>query len=156
MATSKPRITVSLEPDVYEVVSRLANANRKSMSSVVTDFLDLAQPQMRRMVVILEAARAAPDQAKASIRKSLDRAESVLLPVLLEAIEQQDLFLASEAGLSPADVDDWYQPASAARRAAQPHGRAGSVAGSPPVPVTRGVGSPKKAKKAANKGGSHA
>lgn len=155
MATSKPRITISLEPQAYEVISRLAAANRKPMSSVVTDFLDLARPQMERMVAILEAARSAPDQARASIRKSLDRAESVLLPVLLEAIEQQDLFLAAEAGLDPSDVA-WYQPGQAGAERGEKRGARRPAEALTPRPVTRGVGTPQKAKSKANKGGSNA
>lgn len=155
MATSKPRITITLDPQAYEVVSRLAAANRKSMSSVVTDFLDLARPQMERMVTILESARSAPDQARASIRKSLDRAESVLLPVLLEAIEQQDLFLVEELGLDPSDLAG-MQPAPAGGVGGAKRSARRSPEVSTPRPVTRGVGSPKQAKKTAAKGGSNA
>lgn len=153
MATSKPRITVTLEPRTYEIVSRLARANGQSMSRVITDFLHVAEGQMERAVAILEAAAGASDQAKEGVRRTLQRAESALVPALLEALEQQQLDLADiaeESGLTPGELlEEKVRSQAAAGRRGAPVKGAGRK--SPPVPVTRGVGTPRKAKKAAKK-----
>lgn len=159
MATTKPRITITMDPRVYEVVNRLASANGRSMSAVVTDFLDLVQPQMERMVVLLEAARRAPEEAAAGIKTSLAKAERALRPALLESLRQTELQLDA-AGLDWQDIE----PGTARRRAAGTPGggavrRPGQAVArkrSPPVPVTRGVGTPKKPARKAQKGRSRA
>jgi len=154
MATSKPRITVTLEPRTYDVVSRLARANGQSMSKVITDFLLVAEGQMQRAVVILEAAAGASDQARQGVRRTLERAESALVPALLQAIEQQQLELdelSHESGLDPAEIREHLADA---RLADSGRGRVAGAnrAPSPPVPVTRGVGTPKRAKAKVQKG----
>lgn len=154
MATSKPRITITLEPRTYEVVHRLAKLNRQSMSRVITDFLAVADGQMRRAVVILEAAAGASDQAREGVRQTLARAESALVPALLQALDQQMLELdeaSDESGLERVELlrKAAERPPAGRRGAPDEDGRGRQ---SPPVPVTRGVGSPKKATKPAKKG----
>lgn len=159
MATSKPRITVTLEPRTYEIVSRLAKANGQSMSRVITDFLLVAEGQMERAVVILEAAAGASDQAREGVRRTLQRAESALVPALLQALEQQQLDLsaaAEDSGLSESELlEESVRSRLAGGRRGAP--AAGGRRASPPVPVTRGVGTPKQAKgKGPKKGGGRA
>lgn len=147
MATNKPRITITLDRDAYKVVNRLAAATHKSMSAVVTDFLGLAMPQMERAVRILEAAAQAPEKARDDVRRSLGRAEAAFIPALLESLKQTELELG-ELGLDWTDLAD----SPAARRGGAPEAtRRGAKRGSPPVPVTRGVGAPKTGRTAKKK-----
>lgn len=154
MATIKPRITITLEPHAYEVIRRLAKANGRSMSAVVTEFLDLASPQMERLVSILESALGAPQEAHTDIRRSLERAESALLPTIRHALRQRDLLLDLEGvDVDQEHLDDRAREtatAGAKRQAGQPRGQ-----GQPPVPVTRGVGTPKPRRKAQTKSVRH-
>ena len=153
MATSKPRITITLEHGVYDVVNRLAAASGKSMSSVVTEFLDLAHPQMERAVRILEAAAKAPDEAKADVLSALKRAEAALLPALVKGLRQAELDLEEEHGLTLEELADMKEAAGVGGARAR---RRRPAPASPPVPVTRGVGTPSKAKKAQKKGSGRA
>ena len=137
MATLKPRITITLEPHAYEVVRRLSAAQGQSMSSLVTQFLDVATPQMERMVVLLERAKAAPEKAREDLRQALARAEANVLPVLLDVIQEQDMFL-HEVG---AELE-----AEPAPRATAPAPRPRKKA-TTPVPVTRGSGPAKRQKR---------
>lgn len=142
MPTALPRITITLEPHVYEVLRRLSAAGGQSMSALVVDFLEVAVPPMERMVVVLEQAKTLPAETKESIRGSLLRAEAELLPEIAAAVEQADMFLAQALEKTRAAGAGERQRARHLPRAASPT----------PVPVTRGSGRPKVATKAAQKG----
>jgi hypothetical protein len=155
MSTSKPRITITLEPHVYEVISRLSAASGDSMSSLVTGFLHVAVPPMERLVVVLEAANAAPKEARDGLAASLARAESRVIPQLVEAMGQTDLFLREiSLGLREATVAGSEQAAEPRSRKRRPDTL------STPVPVTRGLGPtgaaqkrlPKRVRKGAKSG----
>ena len=136
MSTNKPRITLSLEPHVYEVLRRLSAAGGHSMSAIVTGFLDVALPPMERMVVVMEAAKAAPLQTEDEVRSMVLRAEAKLLPTLERLIDQSDLFLGEE-------LTRHRSRAGGGVAAPGP----GPKALSTPVPVTRGLGRRKRATK---------
>lgn len=142
MATTKPRITITLEPRVYDIVSRLARANGESMSQIVTGFLDVAVPPMERMVLLMEQANAAPEEARAGLAASLARAEARVLPGLVKAVDQVDMFVAGEI----AAIEQRSLPRSGGR-AAQEAPKRGVKRSVTPVPVTRGSGPGKRATK---------
>lgn len=142
MATLKPRITITLEPHVHEVLRRLSAAGGQSMSSLVTDFLDVAVPPMERMVVVLEEAARMPHKAREELRASVERAEATLLPALAAAADQTDLFIADA---TKAVRSGRASPAQRVKRGA-PKGD------STPVPVTRGLGIKTAAKKGTKNG----
>lgn len=142
MSTSKPRITISLPPRAYEVISRLSRAGDQSMSAIVTGLVELAVPSFERVVVVLERAATASEEVKEGMRSALARADRDLLPQLLEAAGQGDMFLAALGG-EPAEPG--AEPAQApapepARKRARKAAAAGAEEGSTPVPVTRGSG----------------
>lgn len=154
MATNKARITISLDDHAYEVIQRLARANKRPMSAVITEFLQLVQPQMERVVSILEAAAKAPTEAHQAIKASLDRAESALLPTIRHALLQRDMLLDLE-GVDVHEYElDQVERAAPKLRAKRGPGRV-AAGGQPPVPVTRGVGTPKRAKSSKPKGARH-
>jgi hypothetical protein len=144
MSTTKPRITITLEPQVYEVLRRLSAASGDSMSAIVTNFLDVAVPPMERMVVIMEQAKAIPDEAKESLRGAILRAEAQVLPAAAAVIDQADLFLADALSIAREAV-----PRGAATHRAERSPEALTT----PVPVTRGSGRPIRRKSISEKGG---
>jgi hypothetical protein len=75
MPTAKPRITITLEPHPHEVLSRLSAVGGQSMSSIVSEYVNLALPSLERLVVVLEQASTAPKQAHAGLAAALERAE---------------------------------------------------------------------------------
>lgn len=158
MATTKPRITITLEPHTHEVLSRLSRVGGDSMSQLVVGLLDLAVPSFERLVVVLERAQSAGDEVKAGLASSLQRAERDLLPAMVQALGQGDMFLRDLGVQAHAPG----QPAGAIDTRRQPEAAAGGVRGrraahevaavlpqvaaeaSTPVPVTRGSGSAKR------------
>jgi hypothetical protein len=141
MSTLKPRITITLQPHAYEVLRRLSSAGGESMSSLVTQFLDVAIPPMERMVVVMEQANSMSSETKEAVRGSLLRAEAKLLPALTAAIDQNDLFLA--------DVVQALEPQPSGALA---HVRRAVSGSAPPVPVTRGVGRSERSTKGKKNG----
>ena len=93
MATTKPRINVTLEPHRYALFKRLAALQGVSMSSLVAELLDAVAEPMERVCVVLEAAAKAPGDLKTGLRAAVDRAEATLMPSALKAIDQFDMFL---------------------------------------------------------------
>lgn len=147
MSTTKPRITVTLEPHAYEVLSRLSAVGGDSMSSLVAQFVDVSLPSLERLVVVLERAKAAPEEARAGLAAAVERAERTLLPALMQAQDMGDLFLADIEHGSMRKAT----PAPAAQR-----GRAAAPAPAPkrrdPRLVTRGSGGPQKGRKGVSRG----
>ena len=129
MSTSKPRITLTLEPAVYEVLRRLSSASGDSMSAVVTSFLDVAVPQMDRMVTILEQAKAIPQQARDELLGSLERGEAKLLSALDDAAGHSLLMLERMENATRATGTG----------GAEPRPRRAAAGGVNPRPSNRGV-----------------
>ena len=159
MSTTKPRITVTLEPHAHEVLSRLSAASGDPMSQIVAGFVDLAVPSLERLVVVLERARAAPQEVRAGLAAALERADRQLMPALVNGIDQADLFLADALqATAPPPAPGAPAPAAGVRwrcrgcdmvlelpkrpGACPACGRRawGQEAASTPVPVTRGSG----------------
>lgn len=92
MATSKPRLTITLEPDHHAVVSDVARLRGVSKSTVVTEMLGASIPALQRVVTLLEALESAKSGGYAEdFASKLSEAEKTLAPLLASALEQLDL-----------------------------------------------------------------
>ena len=118
------------------------------MSSLVAQFIEVALPSMERLVVVLERAATAPKEARDGLIAAVERAERTLLPALVSAQDQNDLFLiAAERSMQPS------VPAVPAVHAQRARRAAAAPAGAPdPRLVTRGSGFPGRVPKAVKKG----
>ena len=99
MATTKPRINVTLEPHRYAMFKRLSALQGVSMSALIGELLEAVAEPMERVCVVLEAAAKAPGDLKAGLRSAVDRAEATLMPSALKAIDQFDMFMGDVEGL---------------------------------------------------------
>lgn len=93
MATSKPRLSVTLEPRLYDTISEIARIRGVSRSSVITEYLDTASPVLERTLTILraldarlKAARSGIDADMHQYRANLEEAEKALAPMLASAL----------------------------------------------------------------------
>lgn len=116
MPTLKPRVNVTLEPQTYLVIDRLAAIQGRSRGSVISDLLDSIAPVMARTVSLLEAAALAPQQVKDGLRSVVEGVHA-------------DLVVA--AGEDAHGMDQLIEHLSSVPRE-----------GSTPVSVTRGSGTP--------------
>lgn len=143
MATKNPRISVMLKPETDAVLTRLSAATKQSKSSIIAEFLeDACMPMFERMVVVLEAAANATDEAKAATRQGFADAEEKLLGVMGMTTDLFDV--AAQPILL--DAEKATGQTGRGRRAAA---RATGLEPARPPHVTRGSGTPNKSAKTA-------
>lgn len=105
MPTAKPRIQVTMTAQLYGTLKRLAELQGESMSAVALELLESVHPVLERIVVVGEAARQAQAQAKEGLRRSAERAEAELAPLVEKALGQFDWVL-SEAQKATAPIPE--------------------------------------------------
>jgi len=135
MATSKPRITVTLTKRQHEVFQSLSASSGQSMSSLVGEIIEVSMPTFERMAATFQKLNAAQDLERSKIADALDEAQSALEPIALAAAGQFDLFLRNVEAVTEGG------PAGAAhaRRPPVPGG------GTQPPSANRGV-TPRKSR----------
>jgi predicted DNA-binding protein len=157
MPAVNPRITITLKPEVHEVLKRLSSLTGNSQSSMVGEILNDSFPVFERMVQVLSAAekmRAGAMKSHEEIGRGLKLAhgrierqlglslvdlEESFLPIL-EAAEEVDRRATS--GGASGEQGETVAPPGGARR------------GSTPI-SNRGVRSTPEAKKKGSKGAGH-
>lgn len=156
MPTAKPRLMITLEPDRYELLKRMAASQGASMASIVVDLVETVAPVLERVLVAVETAQKAHSDVRDNLRRVAEEAEKATIPHLHAAMGQLDTLVSSieQAGTQlPLAVD---VPASPARGGAEGAAR-GRAHGSDtpsdglqdPRPVITGVRLPRKTKKQA-------
>jgi predicted DNA-binding protein len=101
MATTKPRITITLEPRVYELLRSISENSHQPMSAFVGELLSESIPVLERMAVTFQQIVQVKDQQLQQIASAADDAQRSLEPVLQQVLGQYDIFMA-DAGLSGA------------------------------------------------------
>ena len=92
MATTKPRVTVTLEQADYDLLAEFADQQGCSMSSVLVEVWQEAAPTITRVVKLIKEAKAAQGQVGDRIREMAIEAELQMMPLAREAINQLDIF----------------------------------------------------------------
>lgn len=131
MSTTKPRITITLEPKQYEVISRLAALQKGSMSRIVSELLAEVTPMLEKVCDTMAIAVKANDDMKARIFKSCEEAEQDMRPLVEAVTNQLDMFAggvraAVGAGAGAADTgndgSDGESPRPVITGATKPNG----------------------------------
>lgn len=94
MATTKPRITITLAQEQYDVLARLAKLQKAPMAAIVSDLVGEVTPILERVADSLEIAMKASDSVRANLRRSAEEAEEELRPIAAQVLNQFDLFSA--------------------------------------------------------------
>ena len=92
MATQKPRITVTLEPHVYEVLTRMAQLQGGSRAGIISDLLVSVAPVFERTCYVLQMANSATTGLNDDIRASMERSEAKIQVMMDDAMGQLDIF----------------------------------------------------------------
>lgn len=82
----RPRLSVTLEADVYETIQRVALVQGVSMSSVVQGLAREMEPGLRRVAELGEAMAAASASQRESIRRAIARTDEELAVPLADAL----------------------------------------------------------------------
>lgn len=95
MATTKPRITITLNDKSYAVLKSISDCSGQPMSTFVTEMLDSARPTLERMAATFQKIKRAQDAERARFLESVDEAQAALEPVVMKTLGQFDLFLGA-------------------------------------------------------------
>jgi hypothetical protein len=135
MATTKPRITISLEEQDYAVLKRLYTLNGVPMSRTVSELVAMLTPVLGRMADNLEAVAKADEETRSRIAESLEKHFFSVNKIYGEAVKSLDCFseeLDSQVKGSARGGADGGMRAL--------RGRVGGASGEAPDCVTRGSG----------------
>jgi predicted CopG family antitoxin len=86
MSTTRPRLTITLTDQVHDTLGKLADLQRRSMSSIVLEYLELIQPVNVKVLSAMQRAKNIQSESKADLINQLttaqDLAEETLLPLM--------------------------------------------------------------------------
>lgn len=88
MSTTKPRVTVNLDPDVYAVLLEFCRLSKRSMSSFLADSASDAAPILAQLLPVLRVAAQMNEDTKDAVAAVMHKFKSDLdsqLGVLLDA-----------------------------------------------------------------------
>jgi hypothetical protein len=95
MATTKPRLTITLEPHTYAVISELSRLQGKPKAHIITELLDTVVPVFERTAYLLELSDKATTGVNDDIKASMERAEEKLRRMMDDAMDQLDMLSES-------------------------------------------------------------
>lgn len=138
MATEKPRITITLEPEQHAVLRRLADLQGGSMSRIVSEFLGEVTPILAQVADSLELAKQASAEARAKFVRAAEEAEEELRPLAEFTRNQFDMFSEQIERLVEQEKGRNHEATGEAGTRAARHGAAGAD-GVSPRPVITGA-----------------
>lgn len=94
MATTKPRITVTLTHRQHEVLRSISDNSGQSMSTFISEMLELSLPTLERMASAFQKIKTAQDIQRKKIVAELDEAQAAIEPIVQATVGQFDLFMA--------------------------------------------------------------
>lgn len=95
MATTKPRMSITLDAETYNAVRKLAENKRCSMSEVIQDVCNEARPAFERINALFLAAQTLDEDAFKDLNKALNTLETRVANAYEDSVAQMDL-LASQ------------------------------------------------------------
>ena len=121
MATSKPRITVTLSERQHQVLKIISDCGGQSMSSLLGELIEVSLPTFERMANTFQKLSQVKTAERAKMLQAMDEAQSALEPIANAAVDQFDLFLGRiEAAVEDAPGDAAGAPGAAATAASAP------------------------------------
>ena len=110
MATTKPRVNLTLEPEHYEILTRLAKVQGTSRARIINELFKEVVPQLESVVVTLEEAKAAAQkltpEAKARLRAKMEGKEAEAMEAMQELRKELDDGLQMGLELISQEIDN--------------------------------------------------
>jgi len=95
-----PRITITLKPSLYNALIRYSSISGSSISGVISELLEDAEPVLSRLCAVMEAAKSAEGELKSVLKDGLSVTEENLKnqldTVMAELSDAGDLFTEIE------------------------------------------------------------
>lgn len=96
MATTKPRITVTLPQEVYETIRGLSEAQGCSMSALISDFLTMVNPVQQRVLKAVRKAQILDGESKTGLVASLEAGEAQLNQIIAPMMDLLDQMVGGQ------------------------------------------------------------
>ena len=97
MPTRKPRLQITLEPELYETLQRFAAYERRPMAKVITDLLVHIQPMLQSTVAALDQVQKSKGGPAAALATAITRMQGAVDQLAEKATGQLDLLRADVA-----------------------------------------------------------
>jgi predicted DNA-binding protein len=104
MATTNPRITVTLTRRQHEVLRSISDNSGKPMSGFIHEVLEESLPVLERMAETFRKIKEVQDEQRRRISHDLDQAQQQIEPVIAGVLGQFDMFMTrveQAVGASP-------------------------------------------------------
>lgn len=82
MATTKPRITITLTERQYAVLRKMSDSSGQPMSGFITDLIEAALPTMEKMSGTFQQIRSFQDDRKMKVLAAMDEAQAAFEPLV--------------------------------------------------------------------------
>lgn len=82
MATTKPRITITLTDRQYSVLRKMSDSSGQPMSGFITDLIESALPTMEKMSGTFQQIRSFQDDRKTKVLAAMDEAQAAFEPLI--------------------------------------------------------------------------
>lgn len=108
MATTKPRITITLTKQQYDVLRAVSDYGGQSMSNFVSGLIEQSLPVLERMAETARKIKLVQDERRQQIYNELSKAQDLFEPAFNGLLGQADLLEVrstdevKDAGASPA------------------------------------------------------
>lgn len=135
MATTKPRLTITLEPHTHAVIAELARLQAKPKARIITELLDSTVPVLERTCYVLALAERASSGMNDDFKATLERSEAKVMQMMNEAMGQMDMLATDLSGPSTSGDEagrkaGWAaSPASRSDTTLPPHSNTGVTIG---------------------------
>ena len=155
-----PRITITLTSEQHELYKALSKYTGKPMSSFLAELLETASPVLERTAAVFQRFHEQQEQQRQAISKQFEQVQDSLEPLVINALDQYDMFLNGIATKKAEDEERTAarfiepQPASLASAfdAPTPYTNRGDtpLSNVTPKPARNKASSPIKSKKKIN------
>lgn len=99
MATTKPRITITLEPRQYEVLRAIRDGSGFDMSTIIRDLISASEPVLVQTAIALQKVKTATDAQKVEMAKVIEASQAKYEPILAAGLDQLDMFFGQVGGV---------------------------------------------------------
>lgn len=93
MATTKPRITITLTERQHHLLKTISDVSGNSMSYLVTDLIEASEPILERTASTFSHLKVLNDENKKKIKEAMENAQNVIEPMAINALQQMDCFI---------------------------------------------------------------
>ena len=97
MATTKPRITITLTKQQYDVLRAVSDYGGQSMSNFVSGLIEQSLPVLERMAETARKIKLVQDERRQQIYNELSKAQDLFEPAFNGLLGQADLLVSTHS-----------------------------------------------------------